>query len=211
MTPETQVGLERLSRNPMTAYLATKLLTQLQESLAKRDAFWESVSANQKAEYILGEGIFHSPVLAKHSFVNREICLDLGIYLKQNPVGNFFYEKSMVRFDVNDYEPDIIFYLNEKLKTIKPDTLIHPIPDFIVEILSPSTAKIDRGIKMWDYASHGVGEYWIIDPDRRLAEQYLPSNRFEYSPNVVLHGSGVLKSEVIKGWELDVSKLWLEE
>ena len=40
----------------------------------------------------------------------------------------------------------------------------YPAPDFIAEILSPSTDERDRGIKFEDYAAHGVGEYWLLDP-----------------------------------------------
>jgi Uma2 family endonuclease len=54
-----------------------------------------------------------------------------------------------------------------------------PAPDFIAEILSPSTEENDRNIKSTDYAAHGVSEYWIIDPAYRIVEQYLlEKNRF---------------------------------
>ena len=183
-------------------------LTRWQADQVLRDEFWEQVSANQKAEYINGQGIFHSPVFAQHSYANRELTKSLNYFLDQHPVGNYFFEKSMVRFDSNDYEPDLIFYLNEKLKTIQPKTLIHPIPDFIVEIISESTERNDRGLKMLDYASHGVGEYWIIDPDRRTAEQYLPGNQGVYAPGQVLREQGFLSSEIITGWGIEIERLW---
>lgn len=41
-----------------------------------------------------------------------------------------------------------------------------------VEVLSASTAANDRGVKFDDYAAHGVTEYWIIDPDTEIVEQY---------------------------------------
>ena len=47
-----------------------------------------------------------------------------------------------------------------------------PAPDFVVEVLSPSTAANDRGVKFDDYAAHGVTEYWIIDPETETVEQY---------------------------------------
>jgi len=45
-------------------------------------------------------------------------------------------------------------------------------PDLVVEILSPSTAKLDRGAKLQAYERAGVREYWIVDPDARVVEQY---------------------------------------
>ena len=48
-----------------------------------------------------------------------------------------------------------------------------PAPDFVVEVLSPTSESRDRGIKFDDYALHGVAEYWIIDCDEQSGEQYL--------------------------------------
>jgi len=46
-------------------------------------------------------------------------------------------------------------------------------PDLIVEVLSPSTAKRDRGYKMNLYADCGIKEYWIVDINNRAIEVYL--------------------------------------
>lgn len=48
----------------------------------------------------------------------------------------------------------------------------HGAPDLIVEILSPSTAKIDRGYKFDLYERCGVREYWIVDPQAQFLEVY---------------------------------------
>ncbi len=46
-------------------------------------------------------------------------------------------------------------------------------PDLIIEILSPSTHKQDRVAKFDIYEAHGVGEYWIVDPQEQLIEVYI--------------------------------------
>lgn len=43
-------------------------------------------------------------------------------------------------------------------------------PDLVVEILSPTTARQDRGIKRERYVLFGIPEYWIVDIDRRQVE-----------------------------------------
>ena len=58
----------------------------------------------------------------------------------------------------NDFEPDIVFYGAEKAAALRPDQTTFPPPDLIVEVLSESTEARDRGIKMEDYAAHGVRE-----------------------------------------------------
>ena len=52
---------------------------------------------------------------------------------------------------------------------------VHGAPDLVVEILSHSTAKNDRGPKMNAYAAAGVREYWIVDTANRSIEVYLLS------------------------------------
>jgi len=69
--------------------------------------------------------------------------------------------------------PDALIVCNKDI--IKPDG-IHGAPDLIVEILSPSTAKNDKGYKKDLYEKSGVKEYWLVDPNLRSIEAYLLSN-----------------------------------
>src|SRR5262245_11960080 len=51
--------------------------------------------------------------------------------------------------------------------------IIEGAPDLAVEVLSPSTAPVDRGKKSQIYAQAGVREYWIVDPDGRTIELFV--------------------------------------
>ena len=56
---------------------------------------------------------------------------------------------------------------------------VHGAPDLVVEVLSPGTAKYDRGRKLEAYAAAGVPEYWIVSPGEKIIEQYfLQGDRF---------------------------------
>ena len=50
---------------------------------------------------------------------------------------------------------------------------VYGAPDLVVEVLSPGTAKHDRGYKKEAYQRCGVREYWIISPNEKTVEQYL--------------------------------------
>jgi len=96
----------------------------------------------------------------------------LDTYVAINDLGETSYDKGLIALTRNDYEPDICFWNKEKSAEFTDETMIHPIPDFIVEVLSKKTAKIYRTTKFQDYAAHGVPEYWIIDPHNQTVEQY---------------------------------------
>ena len=66
-------------------------------------------------------------------------------------------------------QPDIIV-LCDKSKAIKRG--IYGAPDFVVEILSPSTGRKDAIIKLRKYKESGVREYWMVDPDRKRIVVY---------------------------------------
>lgn len=92
----------------------------------------------------------------------------------------------------------MVFFAPEKAALIGPDTRKFPIPDFICEVLSDSNEHRDRGVKFADFAVHGVGEYWIVDADREVIEQYLPrEGRYELA---MKSGSGEVASSVIAGF-----------
>jgi Uma2 family endonuclease len=99
-------------------------------------------------------------------------------------MGEARHEKAMVGLTRNDYEPDICFWKKEKTANFNDDTLIYPAPDFVVEVISKRTQRTDRSIKFQDYALHGIREYWIIDPFKKIVEQYglLVETDTEYLP-----------------------------
>jgi len=66
--------------------------------------------------------------------------------------------------------PDSMIVCNKDI--IKADG-IHGAPDLLVEILSPRTAKRDKGYKKDLYERCGVREYWIVDPQNKSVEVYL--------------------------------------
>lgn len=81
-----------------------------------------------------------------------------------------------------------------------------PAPYFVIEILSPSTEKYDRGIKSDDYAVHGVTEYWIVDAEAQTVEQYLLLGD-AYELKIKAY-TGNIQSVAIAGLELPIRALF---
>ncbi|MFN3489233.1 MAG: Uma2 family endonuclease [Emticicia sp.] len=174
----------------------------------KRKEFYELVHENVSAEFINGEIIFNSPVKNKHWVACTNLSAYLTVYVNKQKLGRVGVEKVLIRCTRNDYEPDIVFFKNEKAQYFTADQMIFPAPDLAVEILSASTRTNDYGIKFIDYASHGVSEYWIIDTDQQSVEQYLLKNG-EYTLHQKLSENGKLKSLAIVGFELDVEAIFV--
>ncbi|MYD34475.1 MAG: Uma2 family endonuclease [Acidimicrobiales bacterium] len=66
-------------------------------------------------------------------------------------------------------QPDLLFVSNERRGLIANAGLTGA-PDLVVEILSPSTASRDRGLKLRLYERQGVREYWIVDSDKNTVD-----------------------------------------
>ena len=80
-------------------------------------------------------------------------------------------------------------------------------PDLIIEILSPSAAKYDRGDKKDLYERFGVKEYWIADPKNQSIEIYILTND-RYKLVEFASEEGTIKSTILKGLTLEVGSLF---
>lgn len=92
-------------------------------------------------------------------------------FLESHPLGELRFAPLDVILSEHDVvEPDLLFVLNEHRDILQD--WVRGVPDLVIEILSPSTEARDRGIKLKAYARHGVGEYWIVDPNAQIIEIY---------------------------------------
>ncbi len=68
-------------------------------------------------------------------------------------------------------QPDILMVHRSRARIVQEHAVVGP-PDLVIEILSPSSIKRDRTMKLRTYAQFGVPEYWIADPIHMTIEQY---------------------------------------
>lgn len=165
--------VEMLARSPKLPRFVDELQQLLREEAERRERFYAELRDDQKAEFINGEVIVHSPAKVKHLQATKRLVNIVSTYVDKHRLGTVFAEKALVCLSRNDYEPDIVFYGTDKAGTFEPDQMKLPAPDLVVEVLSASTEKRDRGIKLEDYAEHGVAEYWIVDAEAEVVELYV--------------------------------------
>lgn len=170
---DEQKFIEQIIRSPRLPLVTQKLQQVLADEKSQREAFYNQITESDKAEYINGEIIFHSPVKLRHNLVGKRLLVLLDTHVQSHSLGVVAYEEILIALSRNDYEPDLCFFNQDKAAQFSDDQMRFPPPDFVVEILSTSTESNDRGVKFEDYADHGVHEYWIIDPSAEILEQYL--------------------------------------
>ncbi|MFZ2281955.1 MAG: Uma2 family endonuclease [Prosthecobacter sp.] len=189
-----------------------ELVEEGQKALAReqklREKFYADITPEHKWEFIQGEVIMHSPALNRHLLATKQLYDVMNAYVRVKKLGVVHIEKAMCSFPRNDYEPDISFFGLTKARLTGPDMLRFPIPDLIIEVLSPSTEERDRGIKFQDYAMHGVAEYWIIDPVADSVELYRLAG--DVYPPTERQTEGLLSSDAIAGFEIPVRAIFDE-
>jgi Uma2 family endonuclease len=202
--------LEELRRSPALPRIVEDFRRQLEEEAVARRRFRDEVTEQQKAEFINGEVFMHSPATMRHTQIRGRLERLLACWVSHHKLGVILSEKSLVGLTRNDYEPDILFYGPAKAASLDADQLIFPPPDFVVEVLSPSTAHNDRGIKFEDYAAHGVQEYLLVAPRPQEIEQYvLQDGRFVLKAKLALNAR--YESTVVAGFGIPVAAVFDDE
>lgn len=202
--------LEPLRHSPQLPTAVEILAQQVREEQEQRGIFYAEMTLEQKVEFIDGQIILHSPAKNRHLDVTLQLATLLKSFVSLHQLGTVKVEKCLCVFPRNDYEPDMVFFSREKAAALKPSTLKFPVPDLVVEVISPSTEERDLGVKFDDYAANGVSEYWIIDSESSSLEQYVLDANQDYRL-VLKSSSGKLQSDVITGLGLEIEAIFDEQ
>jgi Uma2 family endonuclease len=91
--------------------------------------------------------------------------MELGNYLRQNPIGTLVPGPGAVFDKYNSVIPDIVFVRNERWDSIVAKNRFNAAPDLVIEIVSPGSTNRSRDfrLKRKVYAKFGVPEYWAVD------------------------------------------------
>lgn len=132
-----------------------------------------SLPAGERAELIDGVVYDMAPPSRIHQDILLELSAEIRNYIKKNN-GN-----------CKVYPAPFAVFLNEDNKTyVEPDISVicdqnklddrgcNGAPDWIIEIVSPGTKRIDYGIKLFKYRTAGVREYWIVNPASKIVNVY---------------------------------------
>ena len=88
------------------------------------------------------------------------------------PGGWWILDEPELHLDVDIMVPDLAGWRRERMPELPETAWFECVPDWVCEVLSPSTGKTDRAIKMPLYAHYGVEYLWLVDPDLQTLEAY---------------------------------------
>ena len=206
MPTKTSPILEPLLKSSALPEYAEQLNAYLEEERRKREAYYDWITEDDKAEFIFGEIIVQSPAKKRHTDASANLTSLLRTYVDENSLGFVGSETVLVAFTRNDYLPDIVYYGPQSAARLTDDQMKFPPPDLIVEVLSPSTEEKDRTTKFDDYEDHGVSEYWLVDPKERFVEQYILRDGNYQLLSKMQRGSII--SEVVEGFEIPIEAIF---
>ena len=171
---------------------------------------------NERAEIIDGEAVMMAPPPSRtHQEVSGEIFRQLANYLEGKKCRVYHAPFAVRLFEQDGDTPEDVDTM------VEPDISIvcdrdkldkhgcKGAPDMVVEILSPSTRRHDRLVKLGLYQKAGVREYWIVDPDNRSV-QVLTLTDGLLLPHEDYGREDVAKVNVLDGCFIELSKVFPE-
>src|SRR5919198_5125729 len=149
------------------------------------------------AEWVDGEVIILSPASLRHQELVRFLVTVIGLFNDVFQLGTVLTAPFQMKLGSEGpgREPDLLFVAREHRDRLLP-TLVDGPADLAIKITSPESVRRDRGDKFVEYEAAGVREYWLIDPDRELAEFYRlgADARYRLAP---VEETGIFRSEVL--------------
>ena len=132
-----------------------------------------SLPDGQRAELIDGTIYDMAPPNRIHQKLVMNLSSEIFDYIKKNNGSCEVYPAPFAVFLNQDDKT----YLEPDISVICDPSKLDPrgcngAPDWIIEIASPGTKRMDYGIKLFKYRSAGVREYWIVNPLTRIVNVY---------------------------------------
>ena len=168
---------------------------------------------NERIELIDGEAVMMSLPSTVHQKISGELFRQLANFLEGKKCEVFFAPFGVRLFEKDGDSPENV------------DTMVEPdisvicdrdkldrhgckgAPDLIVEILSPSTQRRDRLIKLELYQRAGVREYWLVSPEEQTVQVLLFTNGL-LLPRELYKKGDVAKVNVLEGCFLELEKVF---
>jgi Uma2 family endonuclease len=182
---------------------------------ARKRATYEDVlraPLHQVAEIIAGELYLHPRPAAPHAVAASALGEELGPPFKRGrggPGGWLILDEPELHLAADIVVPDLAGWHRERLPHVGDDAYLTLAPDWICEVLSRSTEKVDRAGKLPIYAREGVRFAWLVNPLVRLLE-VLRLESGKWLTLAVYRDDERVRAEPFDAIELELGVLWAD-
>ncbi|MEX2416649.1 MAG: Uma2 family endonuclease [Paenibacillaceae bacterium] len=187
----------------------SKALNQIKEQTVTYEVYAAMPDDGQRYEIVDGSMEMMSPSpTATHQAVNRELEYKL---MQSCKADYLIYDAPLdvILSETDVLQPDIMM-IHRSRQHIVTNRGIEGPPDLVVEILSLSSRKRDKVIKMRTYAKFGVQEYWIVDADTRTLEQFQHVEGERYELINLFEGNELVTSDKLPCVSYAISDIFRE-
>ncbi len=177
----------------------------------------EAVPPHMVAEILNGVlHVFPRPA-PPHAYASSSLGIEIGGPFDRGrggPGGWRILDEPELHFGPKDDEdvvvPDLAGWRLERMPKLPKTAYFTLAPDWVCEVLSPSTETADRTEKMPIYAREGVRHAWLLHPIRRTLEVFRRGPDGLWVLLGVHHGSATVRAEPFDAVDLDLSTLWTD-
>lgn len=166
----------------------------------------ESLPEGQRAELFDGELVMMASPTTTHQRITTQLGYVINDYVRRKRGKCQVFVPSCGVFlkddDKNYLEPDITVICDgNKLD----DRGCHGAPDWVIEVVSPASRKLDYGRKLAAYIDAGVREYWIVDPEKEIVVVY---DLAQPDVPAVYHAEDTVEVGIFEDLNIVLSDLW---
>ena len=180
---------------------------------AQKPATYEDLlrlPAHQVGELLFGVLWSHPRPRSLHAGAAGALHIELGSrfrFGRGGPGGWLILEEPELHHADDVLVPDLAGWRRNRMPEMPDTPYFELAPDWVCEVLSPGTAKIDRTDKMTIYAREGVKHVWHVDPDAQTLEVFRLDGE-AYLRVVAFRDDARIRAEPFDEVELELALLW---
>jgi Uma2 family endonuclease len=191
------------------------LTTAMPPATARRRATYDDVLAappNMVAELLAGELHLQPRPTMRHALAASALGEELGPPFKRGkggPGGWIILDEPELHLGDDVLVPDLAGWRRTTIAALPDAGYTETRPDWVCEVLSPSTEKTDRVLKLPAYAAAGVGHAWLVNPKLRTLE-VLRLHEGKWVVVATHRDDEVVRAEPFDAIELALAILWAD-
>jgi Uma2 family endonuclease len=180
----------------------------LERNSPEVEAAFEAAPPEAVAEIVDGVFHLHARPVPRHGRASARLARYLGPF-DDDPHGWVILPEPELHLGPrpDKLAPDLAGWRRERMPELPDEAALTLAPDWVCEVLSPSTERVDRGGKMRIYRREGVRRLWLLNPTAQTLETYRNDGTW-WVLLETYEGDDRVRAEPFDAVELDLARLW---